>query len=144
MPRLSREVVKVREDFVREVFRKEPGLSADKANQQVLAKFGSKLRTKRMYELREQVQAEARKPVTEASRRGRVKTKGKKALPTPLVEANRSAYEDLEKLPFLARVSSKKEGQAIAKSFDMLREAKAHDLKVDHVGDNYVVIDRAS
>lgn len=52
MPRLPAADIQQREHFALSLFKANPGLSAFKANEQIQSKFGSKIRAKRVYELR--------------------------------------------------------------------------------------------
>lgn len=55
MPRLPRDEVALREDFMKNMFRKDPEMSQPKATAEFAAQFGSKMRPQRVYALRKLV-----------------------------------------------------------------------------------------
>lgn len=52
MPKLKRETVQKREEFVVSLFKANPNLSIPKANKLVVDKFAAMMRPQRLYELR--------------------------------------------------------------------------------------------
>lgn len=86
MARIPNDQIAARESFVFGIFRGDPDLAVQKANEQLKARFGSQMNSQRLYELRDRARMVngGSLPISQAMAKGRVGTR---------VQAGRNAPE---------------------------------------------------
>ena len=156
MPRLPQDEVKQREEFALEVFKANPGLSAAKANAMVQERFGSQIRAKRIYELRQmadhsagtaspspkppaklQARAAVRAPVQMAARKAAYKDQVEKPVkPASIDPKSNTTYSG----PAILIEGKDSELQFLAKSMETLNRVRMCHLAIEDAGEGYVLV----